>query len=61
MLFFQYKNKHTFRENYLMPLRQLGFLAPTKSDTFSASDNKYVIKEARKVFLMGDYEIVNNE
>ena len=51
--FFQYKNLHTFRENYLMPLRRLGFLSLTKPDTPNASDNKYVITELGIEFLMG--------
>ena len=52
MQFFQYKNQHTFRENYLMPLRQLGFIVATKPDTPNAPDNKYVITELGKAFLM---------
>ena len=51
--FFQYKNRTTFRDNYLNPLKQLGFLAPTKPDSPNASDNKYVITELGKAFLMG--------
>ena len=61
MDFFQYKNRNTFRENYLTLLRWLGFLAVTKPDTPNAPDNKYVITEAGKAFLMGDYEIVNDK
>ena len=53
MQFFQYKNRHTFRENYLIPLRQLGFLAQTRSDAPNASDNKYVTTELGRAFLMG--------
>lgn len=56
MQFFQYKNQHTFRENYLMPLRQLGFIVATKPDTPTAPDNKYVITELGKAFLMGEIE-----
>ena len=56
MQFFQYKNQHTFRENYLMPLRQLGFIVATKPDTQTAPDNKYVITELGKAFLMGEIE-----
>lgn len=53
MDFFQYKNRATFRENYLNPLKQLGFLALTKPDAPNASDNKYVITELGMAFLMG--------
>ena len=54
--FFQYKNRKTFRGNYLNSFKQLGFLAPTKLDSSNASDIKYVITETRKVFSIGDYE-----
>ena len=50
---FQYKNRTTFRDNYLNPLKQLGFLALTKPDSPNAPDNKYVITELGKAFLMG--------
>ena len=53
MGFFQYKNRNTFRENYLNPLKQLGFIVATKPDTPNAPDNKYVITEQGKAFLMG--------
>ena len=53
MDFFQYKNRNTFRDNYLNPLKQLGFVMATKPDTPNAPDNKYVITEQGKAFLMG--------
>ena len=53
MDFFQYKNRTTFRDNYLNPLKQLGFLALTKPDAPNAPDNKYVTTELGKAFLMG--------
>lgn len=53
MDFFQYKNRNTFRENYLNPLKQLGFIMSTKPDTPNAPDNKYMITEQGKAFLMG--------
>lgn len=53
LLLFQYKNQHTFRENYLIPLRRLGFLAVTKPDTPNAPDNKYLTTEQGRAFLMG--------
>lgn len=53
VLYFQYKNRNTFRENYLNPLKQLGFIMSTKPDTPNAPDNKYVITEQGKAFLMG--------
>jgi ATP-dependent DNA helicase RecG len=52
MDFFQYKNRNTFRENYLNPLKQLGFIIATKPETPNAPDNKYVITELGKAFLM---------
>ncbi|MCR5423774.1 MAG: putative DNA binding domain-containing protein [Bacteroidales bacterium] len=52
MDFFQYKNRNTFRDNYLNPLKQLGFIVTTNPDTPNAPDNKYVITELGKDFLM---------
>lgn len=52
MDFFQYRNRNTFRDNYLNPLKRLGFIVSTKPDTPNAPDNKYVITEQGKVFLM---------
>ena len=54
MDFFRYKNRNTFRENYLNPLKQLGFIMATKPDTPNAPDNKYVITARGKAFLMGE-------
>lgn len=54
MEFFQYKNRTTFRENYLNPLKKLGFLSQTKPETPNASDNKYVITEMGRAFLLGE-------
>lgn len=53
--FIQYKNRTTFRENYLNPLKELGFLTPTKPDAPNASDNKYVTTELGRAFLVGNY------
>ena len=53
MEFFQYKNRKTFRENYLNPLKQLGFLSQTKPETPNSPDNKYVLTESGRAFLMG--------
>ena len=50
---FQYKNRNTFRENYINPLKRLGFIVATNSETPNAPDNKYVITENGKAFLMG--------
>lgn len=50
---FDYKNRKTFRENYINPLKQLKFIEATIPDKPSAPDNKYVITELGKAFLMG--------
>ena len=50
---FQYKNRNTFRENYINPLKRLGFIVATNPETPNAPDNKYVITETGKAFLMG--------
>ena len=53
MEFFDYKNRKTFRENYMNPLRSLGFIDSTIPDKQSSPDNKFVITEQGKAFLMG--------
>ena len=50
---FQYKNRNTFRENYINPLKRLGFIDMTRPDAPNSPDNKYVITEEGKAFLMG--------
>ena len=37
MDFFQYKNRNTFRDKYLNPLKRLGFIMATRPDTPNAS------------------------
>jgi len=50
---FQYKNRNTFRGNYINPLKRLGFIDVTRPDAPNSPDNKYVITEEGKAFLMG--------
>ena len=50
---FDYKNRKTFRENYINPLKGLKFIEATIPDKPSAPDNKYVTTERGKAFLMG--------
>lgn len=50
---FQYKKRNTFRENYINPLKRLGFIESTNPETPNSPDNKYVITENGKAFLMG--------
>lgn len=52
---FDYKNRKTFRENYMNPLRSLGFIEPTNPDKQSSPDTKYVTSELGKAFLMGNF------
>lgn len=53
MDFFQYKNRKTFRENYINPLKHLKFIELTNPDKPNASDNKYVTTESGRAFLTG--------
>lgn len=53
MEFFQYKNRNTFRENYLNPLKRLGYLAATKPEVPNSPDNKYFLTDLGRAFLMG--------
>jgi ATP-dependent DNA helicase RecG len=48
-----YKNQKTFRDNYLSPLRQVGFIKFTNPAKPTDPDNKYRITEAGKMFLGG--------
>ena len=48
-----YANRQTFRENYLIPLQQVGFVKMTKPNEVNAPDQKYVITEKGKLFLTG--------
>lgn len=49
----EYKNRTTFTDNYVKPLRQTGLLAFTNPEMPNDPDNKYVITEAGKAFLAG--------
>ena len=53
MHYIGYNSLKSFRTRYLMPLRQTGLLTLTKPETPNAPDNKYVITENGKAFLMG--------
>jgi len=48
-----YKNQKTFRDNYLSPLRQVGFIERTNPTKPTDPENKYRITEAGKMFLGG--------
>lgn len=53
MDFFQYKNRNTFRENYINPLKRQEFIVATNPETLNAPDNKYILTDLGKAFLMG--------
>ncbi|SHG72175.1 hypothetical protein SAMN05443144_1511 [Fodinibius roseus] len=48
-----YKNRATFRGNYLDPLESLAFVTKTIPDKPQSPDQKYVITEKGKLFLGG--------
>ena len=48
-----YKNQKTFRDNYMSPLRQVGFIEFTSPAKPTDPENKYRITEAGKKFLGG--------
>lgn len=56
---FGYKNEKTFRDNYIIPLREVGFIAMTIPDKPTDPDNKYVITEQGKSFLSGQFVVPN--
>lgn len=53
MTAFDYKNAKTFRDNYLKPLRESGFIVFTIPEKPTDPDNKYVITQQGKAFLGG--------
>lgn len=53
MTWLDYKNRKTFRDNYLLPLQKVGFVSLTIPDSPSDPNQKYVITEKGKLFLAG--------
>ncbi|HVU56717.1 MAG TPA: RNA-binding domain-containing protein [Puia sp.] len=53
MLYLDYKNRKTFRENYMKPLEQLQWIVRTNPDSPFTPDQKYRITEKGKEFLGG--------
>lgn len=50
---FDYKNEKTFRDNYLKPLREAGFIEFTKPDKPTDPENKYRLTQQGAAFLGG--------
>jgi ATP-dependent DNA helicase RecG len=50
---YSYSNRSKFKANYLKPLVMVGFMKMTNPDKPTASNQKYVITEAGKMFLTG--------
>ena len=50
---FDYKNTKTFRDNYIKPLKESGFIILTNPDKPTDPENKYVITQQGKAFLGG--------
>jgi len=53
---FSYKNEKIFRDNYLKPLRESGFIQLTNPDKPTDPNNKYKITEKGAAFLGGIYK-----
>lgn len=49
----EYKNQKVFRDNYIIPLRQVGYIEFTNPETPTNPENRYVITEEGKAFLGG--------
>ncbi|MDD4971613.1 MAG: putative DNA binding domain-containing protein [Paludibacter sp.] len=56
--FFDYKNEKSFRDNYIKPLRDVGFIGLTNPGKPTDPDNKYVITKQGKAFLSGQNLLV---
>jgi ATP-dependent DNA helicase RecG len=57
---FNYKNEKTFRDNYIKPLRNVGFITMTIPEKPTDPENKYVITEEGKSFLSGQFVYPNS-
>jgi len=53
MEWISYSNRKTFRDNYLIPLQEVGFVRMTNPDNPSDPEQKYVVTEKGKLFLAG--------
>jgi ATP-dependent DNA helicase RecG len=53
MEFIGYKNRSTFRGNYLNPLEEVGWVEKTIPDKPQSPDQQYVITEQGRLFLAG--------
>jgi predicted transcriptional regulator len=53
MEIFAYNHKGKFRDNYIKPLETAGFIRKTNPDKPTASNQKYLITEKGKRFLVG--------
>lgn len=56
---FDYKNDKAFKDKYIRPLREVGFIDMTNPDKPTDPENKYVITEQGKLFLSGQLENSN--
>lgn len=50
---FDYRNEKSFRDNYIKPLRELGYIEMTVPEKPTDPDNKYVLTLQGKAFLTG--------
>lgn len=54
---FNYKNEKSFRDKYILPLRQAGLISLTKPHKPTDPENKYIITEKGKAFLGGTFGV----
>lgn len=57
MNYIGYKNEKSFREKYIKPLRDVGYIQMTNPENTTDPENKYIITEEGKAFLAGQ---INN-
>ncbi|MDY0078372.1 MAG: hypothetical protein RBR87_13985 [Bacteroidales bacterium] len=53
MQFMEYSNRNTFRNNYLSPLRRIGFVDLTNPENINDPEQKYKLTESGRAFLAG--------
>jgi predicted transcriptional regulator len=46
-----YSKRQTFRENYLLPLQEVGFVNMTLPETPNSPNQKYILTEKGKQYL----------
>jgi ATP-dependent DNA helicase RecG len=55
MKYIDYSNRNAFRQNYLLPLQEVGYLQKTDESAVSSPEQKYVLTALGQQFLTGNH------